>query len=154
MLDEVRQLPRYARIAFGQFLPYPNAPRQKCDLWIGAPLEWAVEVKMARFMGDNGKPDPSALKDLLSPWEADRSALTDCVKLAASGFECSKAILIYGFDAADRPLDPAIDAFEMLARARVELGPRHQAEMPSLVHPVHASGRVFGWEVAAHTSRP
>jgi hypothetical protein len=51
----------------GQFAPYPNAPRQKCDVWFGLPLEWVVEAKMARFRGDNGKPDDTALKDLLSP---------------------------------------------------------------------------------------
>src|SRR5207247_1868611 len=69
-----------------QFIPYPALLRQKCDLGIGSPLEWVIEIKMARFRGDNGKPDDTALKDLLSPYESDRSALTDCVKLANSSF--------------------------------------------------------------------
>src|SRR5262245_25706280 len=38
-----------------QFVPYPAFPRQKCDVGIGAPLEWVVEVKMARLRGDNNK---------------------------------------------------------------------------------------------------
>ena len=75
---------------------------------------------MARFRGDNGKPDVTGLKDLLSPYESDRSALTDCAKLATSGFTCQKAVVIYGFDYPDRPLDPAIDAFEALAARQVE----------------------------------
>src|SRR5439155_6140536 len=89
-----------------QFVPYPGFPRQKCDLGIGQPLEWVVEAKMARLRGDNGKPDDTALKDILSPYESDRSAITDCVKLAASSFSCPKAVIVYGFDFPDRPLDP------------------------------------------------
>jgi hypothetical protein len=134
----------------GQFLPYPNAPRQKCDVWCGRPLEWAVEVKMARFRGDNGKPDDTAVKDLLSPYASDRSALTDCEKLAGSGLECRTALMVYGFDYEDRPLDPAIDALELLAAARVTLGARVEAVIGDLVHPVHAYGRLFAWEIHPH----
>jgi hypothetical protein len=50
-------------------VPYPNAPRQKCDLLI-SPNEgqpWAIEVKMLRFMGDNGKPNDNMLMHILSP---------------------------------------------------------------------------------------
>jgi hypothetical protein len=147
MLSELVQMPHYADIQMGQFLPYPAAPRQKCDLWIGSPLEWAIEVKMARFTGDNGKPDDSAIKDLLSPYSSDRSAVSDCAKLAVSQFPCSKAILIYGFDSSDRPLDPVLEAFEALARLRVDLGERFEKQMAPLVHPVFASGRVCAWQV-------
>jgi hypothetical protein len=38
-------------VKLGQFLPCPTAPRQKCDLWIGEPLEWAIEIKMALWHG-------------------------------------------------------------------------------------------------------
>src|SRR5262249_48955331 len=79
---------RYA--AFGQGLVYPGS-KQKCDLWIGDPIEWVVEIKMARFFGDNGKPDDTSLKDLLSPYEHHRSALTDCSKLARSALPGRKA---------------------------------------------------------------
>jgi hypothetical protein len=64
VLAQFRQMPRYSAVEVGQFLPYPEATRQKCDLWIGAPLEWAIEIKMARFVGDNGLPDPGAVKDV------------------------------------------------------------------------------------------
>ena len=30
---------------------------ETCDIGLGSPLEWAIEVKMARAYGDNGKPD-------------------------------------------------------------------------------------------------
>lgn len=55
--------------------------------------------------------------------------------------------MIYGFESDDRPLEPAIAAFEVLARERVRLGARHRAAMGALVHPVHSAGAVFGWEI-------
>ena len=126
--------------------PYPGS-RQKCDLVLGNPPVWAIEVKMARFRGDNGKPDDMAIKDLLSPFDRDRSALTDCTKLVESDLATKMAVVIYGFDADDHPLDTAIAAFEVLARVRVSLGPRQVAVLGDLVHPVHSSGSVYGWTV-------
>lgn len=59
-------------------VPYPTG-RQRCDLCIGSPSswEWAVEIKMLRLMGDNGKPNDNMLMHILSPYPNDRSALTD-----------------------------------------------------------------------------
>jgi len=102
---------------------------------------------MARFFGDNGKPDDTSLKDLLSPYEQHRSALTDCGKLSRSELLGQKAILIYGFEYEYMPLEPAIDAFETLARRCAQLGQRHTSVLENLVHPVHARGAVFGWEL-------
>ena len=147
-LEKMQARDPFRGVALGQFLPYPGSPRQKCDVWIGDPPEWAIEVKMARFRGDNGKPDDTSLKDILSPYDTDRSALTDTMKLAGSRLPCSKAVLIYGFDYPDRRLDPCIEAFELLARELVTLGPRHEEQLPELVHPVHAEGRLFGWQVS------
>jgi len=125
---------------------YP-ASRQTCDLLLGQPPEWAIEVKMARPNHSVGTPDPAAVKDILSPFAADRSALSDCRKMAESDIAPRKAILIYGFDDADRPLTEMIAAFETLARTRVTLGPRSRALIGPLVHPIHRMGAVFGWEV-------
>jgi hypothetical protein len=47
-----------------------------------------------------------------------------------------------------------VDAFEALAGSYVVLGPRIQAAMRPLIHPVFSSGRVFGWEVAARPAEP
>lgn len=133
------------RIATG--VPYPDMPRQKCDLCLGIPpqWEWAIEVKMLRMLGDNGKLNDNILMHILSPYPEHRSALTDCEKLSASSLGKNTAILIYGYDHPDWPLTPAIDAFERLASARVYLGPRAAAEFGSLIHPVHSSGSVFAW---------
>jgi hypothetical protein len=65
-------------------ISYPGGTRQKCDVCVGvAPgWDWALEIKMLRLMGDNGKPNDNMLMHILSPYPADRSALTDCSKLA------------------------------------------------------------------------
>ena len=121
--------------------------RQRCDIVIGEPAAWAVEVKMARFSGDNGKPDDTAVKDVISPFECDRSAITDCAKLVKSRLAPNSAVLLYGFDDKARPLDVIIHAFEALAQTRVTLGPRHCAALSELVHPVFSSGQVVAWAV-------
>lgn len=125
---------------------YPHS-RLRCDIGIGEPLEWAVEVKMARAYGDNGKLDDTWLKDLLSPYQEDHSALGDAGKLRTSGFECRRAILVYGFDYPPRPLGVALNALEVLLRTQGELGTRIEVMFDGLVHPVHARGLVAGWEV-------
>ena len=130
----------------GQQLRHPES-RQACDLWIGNPVEWAVEVKMARFFGDNARPDDTSLKDILSPYPAHRSALTDLTKLTTQGLPGRKALLIYGFDYPSMSLDPAIEAFETLAARTVATTSRVVHPLQRLVHPVHREGRVFGWEV-------
>ena len=126
---------------------YPGS-RQRCDIVEGEPLSWAIEIKMARFAGDNGKPDDMATKDLISPFDCDRSAVSDCAKLAASRIAPNCALVIYGFDDPLRPLDVMVEAFEALARTRVTLGNRYSAPLQGLVQPVFASGRVFGWLVS------
>jgi hypothetical protein len=133
-------------------VPYPTS-RQKCDLCIGSEpsWQWAVEIKMLRLMGDNGKPNDNMLMHILSPYPRDRSALTDTAKLVGSGLTARKAIVIYGFDYPGLPMDPAIEAFEALARRWVRLGDRAVSGYADLVHPVHSAGRVFGWEVAPLT---
>lgn len=131
-------------------VPYPNQRRNKCDLCLGKSPDWdlAVEVKMLRLMGDNGKPNDNILMHILSPYPAHRSAVTDCQKLLASGLSGQKAIVIYGYDYPDWPMDPAIDAFEALASRLVTLGRRCEADIKDLIHPVHQQGRLFGWELS------
>ena len=107
---------------------------------------------MLRLMGDNGRPNDNMLMHILSPYPNDRSALTDCLKLVESGLAGRKAIVIYGFDYPDLPMDPAIEVFELLARRWVHLGSRAVGSYQDLVHPVHKTGRVFGWEIAPVTA--
>ena len=133
---------------------YPGASRQKCDICLGADptWHWAIEVKLLRLMGDNGKPNNNMLMHLLSPYPQDRSALTDCTKLVASALGARRAILVYGFDYPGLSMDAAVEAFEVLAGSAVQLGQRHTAVFTGLVHEVQNRGRVFAWEVAAFST--
>ncbi len=125
---------------------YPGS-KYVCDLAIGPLPDWAVEVKMARLGRDNGTYEDAAIKKILSPYPYDRSAVTDCRKLADSGFQGKRAILIYGFEDPNRPLLWLIDAFEAIAAQTVKLGPRKQAPLGRLIHPVFSTGQVYAWEV-------
>lgn len=146
-VDEMRRLFPGAYDDLRSRVLYPGS-RQRCDIVLGEPPTWAIEIKMARFAGDNGKPDDMATKDLISPFDCDRSAVSDCAKLASSRIAPNCALVIYGFDDPLRALDVMVEAFEALARVRVTLGTRYSAPLQRLVHPVFASGRVFGWRVS------
>ena len=124
-------------------VPYPDAPDQTCSLCIGAAPEWAfaAEVRMLRYVSEDGRLNDNILAH-------HRAAVASCVRLAASPLGASKAVIIYGFDDRQWPLDPAIDGFERLARAKVELGSRCEAKFDNLWHPVYARGRAFGWTIA------
>jgi hypothetical protein len=138
-----------AYAAHGMDIPYPDVPRQRCDWCLGsAPTwNWAIEAKMLRLFGDNGKLNDNMLMHVLSPYPEHRSALTDCSKLTRFTPARRRAILIFGYDYDHWPMDPAIEAFETLASVRVHLGSRQQADYAGLIHPVHQRGRVFAWEV-------
>ena len=58
-----------------------SGSKQKCDLVIDGAVPFHIEIKMARLYGNNGKPDDTGIKDILSPFVADRSAVADAVKL-------------------------------------------------------------------------
>lgn len=114
-------------VGYALEVPYPNAQRSKCDVVISRPEAWSIEFKMLRLMGDNGKPNDNILMHILSPYPEHRSALTDTEKLLRSGLPGRKAIVIYGYDYPEWPMEPAIAAFEVLAHARVKLGERVEA---------------------------
>lgn len=145
LLDEFSAQP--TAVPAGQFKPYPDSARSKCDLWVGEGPEWVIEVKMARLDGDNGKSDDTAVGQILSPYASDHSAVSDCAKLAEASFTARKAVMIYGFQSKQRPIEILIDAFELLASAVVSLGDRQTASFGSLTHPVHQDGTVWLWEV-------
>ncbi|MGO9911624.1 MAG: hypothetical protein ACLPQS_10730 [Acidimicrobiales bacterium] len=128
-------------------VPYPKSPRSRCDLVVDGGEQWAIEVKMLRLLGDNGKPNDNILMHILSPYPAHRSAVADCKKLLNSGLVGRKAILIFGYDYQGWPMDPAVDAFELLAASQVVLRRATPAHFSGLVHPVHDRGRVFGWAI-------
>ena len=127
---------------------YPQG-RQQCDLVI--PDEWAIEFKLIRPFGDNGKEAEHWSENVLHPYEGNTSSIGDCIKLIKSRFPEKKAIIIFGYEHAPTQIDLtlAVKAFEAIARevTGIQLGERHTAEFQDLIHPVHQQGKVFGWEV-------
>jgi len=134
---------RYGAYVTGVRYPGPGRVR-RCDVVVAG---WAVEVKMLRIMGDNGKPNDNMLMHILSPYEQHRSAVTDCRKLAETSLGPRKAVLIFGYEYEGWPMEPAIAAFETLASHVVGLSSRHEEKVEGLIHPVHREGGVVGWEL-------
>jgi hypothetical protein len=139
---------RYAHAELN--VPYPELPRQRCDLGLRTAergYDWAIEAKLFRLFGDNGRPNDNMLMHLLSPYPSHRSAVTDCEKLRCSQLGSRAAVLVYGFDNSALPLETAVRSFEALARLDVHLGNREQAWTPKLVHPIHSIASVCAWEI-------
>ena len=127
---------------------YPRG-RAECDFVL--PNEWAVEVKLARPFGDNGKPAERWSENLLYPYAGNTSSLGDCLKLLDSGFSERKAVLVIGYEHTPPliPLEPAVRGFELLASSvlGLKLSSREQVIVTGLVHPCHQQATVYGWEV-------
>ncbi len=124
-------------------VPYPQS-RRRCDLGIGKPTAWAIEVKMARAFGDNGKLDDTYLKDLLSPYERDHSALSDATKLLE--FDCRRGPDLW-FRVPESTPRTGNEALELLMAAVVKISTRIEVSFKELMHPIHSNGRVIAWEV-------
>ena len=139
--------PRLNGVTVETRVAYPRSRRIKCDVRLTGDTDWAIEVKLLRRLGDNGKPNDNILMHILSPYAQDRSAVTDCVKLAQSGFTSRQAIVIVGFEYPEWPLRPAIQAFERIASDLVNLRPCAPSTFSGLVHPVQREGAVFAWEI-------
>jgi hypothetical protein len=100
VLDYLAKADRQPYYSYRLGVPYADGTRQACDVCLGDPTawEWAIEVKMLRLMGDNGKLNDNMLMHILSPYPQHRSALTDCTNLVASQLGIRKAIVVYGYD--------------------------------------------------------
>jgi hypothetical protein len=124
----------------------PSGSGERYDFFLKV---FMIEAKMMRLMGDNGKPNDNILTHILSPYPQQRSALTDCRKLIASGFVGTPTILIYGYEYKNYPLEPVVDAFECLASKTALLSKRHMTTFTELIHPVHQAGAVYAWTIQA-----
>lgn len=56
-----------AQFTYRREVAYPASPRARCDVVLDAPEPWAIEIKMLRLMGDNGRPNDNMLMHILSP---------------------------------------------------------------------------------------
>ncbi|PYX49529.1 MAG: hypothetical protein DMG76_37105 [Acidobacteria bacterium] len=136
----LKQIPKY-----GASLRTMRTP----DLLI--PDSRALEFKIARPFGDNGKEAENWAINLLHPYVGNVSSLGDCQKLAKYRGPEKRAVIVVGYE----PMPPVIDltllvrSFEAIAEHVLGLNfsPRITLQRTGLVHPVHQSVRLFAWEV-------
>jgi len=147
------QLVKLIAAHLNQLAKYHGAVRTKrCpDLLI--PNEWAVEFKITRPFGDNGKEAENWSVNLLHPYPGNVSTVGDCCKLAKYEGPERRGVVIIGYEHTPPKIDltPLIESFEAVAKHVLgfALSPRVATRHDSLVHPVHQSLRVFAWELMA-----
>ena len=113
--------------------------------------EWAIEIKIVRPFGDNGREAEDWSVNLLHPYEGNVSLLGDCQKLKMLSSYPNKAVIAIGYehDPVKISLEPLIKSFELLAREimSVKLSNRIEQTRKGLVHPEHQVVRIIGWEI-------
>jgi hypothetical protein len=131
--------------------PYRRSARPKRTPDLLIPGEWALEFKIARPFGDNGKEAENWSVNLLHPYAGNVSAIGDCLKLQQLAGTERKAVVVVGYEHTPPQirLAPLLDAFEVVAAriAAIHLGPRAQRSCSGLRHPVHQQLTVAAWEV-------
>lgn len=117
------------------------------------PNDWAIEVKLCRPFGDNGKEAENWSVNVLHPYLGNVSTIGDCLKLLQYSGPERRAVLIVGYEHVPIKIDllPVIKSFEAIANHvfRMRLSKRIEACRKDLVHPIHQALRVFAWEVLA-----
>lgn len=115
------------------------------------PNQWAVEFKITRPFGDNGREAENWSVNLLHPYPGNASTIGDCYKLVDLPCAERKAIVVIGYEHMPPKINltPLIASFELIAKhvAGIELSSRVEARREELVHPVHQAVRILGWEV-------
>ena len=113
--------------------------------------EWAIEFKIVRPYGDNGKEAENWSVNLLHPYEGNTSLLGDALKLRCLNNFYKKGLFLIGYEhnPAKRSLDPLILSFELIAEKvlGLNLGERIEERRTGLIHPEHQVVRCIGWEL-------
>jgi hypothetical protein len=113
--------------------------------------EWAIEFKIVRPFGDNGKEAEDWSVNMLHPYPGNVSLLGDATKLLRLNDFPHKGLFVIGFehDPARISLDPLISSFEQIARQvmNIPLGERIEEKRSGLVHPEHQALRCVGWQL-------
>ena len=113
---------------------------------------FAIEFKIVRPFGDNGKEAENWSVNMLHPYPGNVSLLADALKLIDlnGGFNCKGLFLIgYEHNPPRISLDPLLFSFELIAREvmGIPLGQRIEERRDKLVHPVHQVLRCVGWKL-------
>ena len=113
--------------------------------------EWAIELKIVRPFGDNGKEAENWSVNMLHPYHGNVSLIGDAIKLEQITNPPNKGLFVIGYE--HNPsricLDPLINSFEVIARdvMHIHLGERIEQRRDGLIHPEHQVLRCIGWEI-------
>jgi hypothetical protein len=145
------QLVKLIAAQLNQLPQYENSVRTKRTPDLLVPNKWAVEVKIARPFGDNGKEAENWSVNLLHPYPGNTSTIGDCQKLLEYSGSERRAVLVIGYEHTPTRIDltPLVESFEAIAGnvLQINLSERIESRREGLVHPVHQCFRVFAWEV-------
>lgn len=113
--------------------------------------EWAIEFKIVRPYGDNGKEAENWSVNLLHPYPGNMSLIGDAIKLLRLEGYSYKGIFVIAFEhgPAKIRIDPLIDAFELIAAQvmKIPLSERIEERREGLCHPQHQVLRCTAWEL-------
>jgi hypothetical protein len=113
--------------------------------------KWAIEFKIVRPFGDNGKEAENWSVNMLHPYPGNVSLISDAIKLIRLDGYTKKGLFVIGYehDPARISLDPLIASFELIALSvmDINLGKRIEQRRGKLVHPEHQVLRCIGWEL-------
>jgi hypothetical protein len=130
---------------------YGRAVRTKRNPDLLIPNEWAIEFKITRPFGDNGREAESWSVNLLHPYPGNVSTIGDCYKLAMYSGPERRAVVVIGYEHSPPKVDLTVlvESFEAIAKdvLGLTLSSRVETRHNGLIHPVHQSLRVFAWEV-------
>jgi len=113
--------------------------------------EWAIEFKIVRPFGDNGKEAENWSVNMLHPYPGNVSLISDAIKLIQLDNYPNKGLFVIGYEhnPARISLDPLINSFESITRQvlNIKLGERIEYRKEGLVHPEHQILRCIGWKL-------
>jgi hypothetical protein len=113
--------------------------------------QWAIEFKIVRPFGDNGKEAENWSVNMLHPYAGNVSLISDAIKLSTLNTYPQKGLFVIGFE--HNPpkinLDPLLDSFESIAKRvmKIDLGERIEQKREGLVHSEHQVLRCIGWQL-------
>lgn len=145
------QLVRLLAINLNRLGKYGGRVRTKRSPDLLIPDEWAIEFKITRPFGDNGKEAENWSVNLLHPYPGNVSTIGDCQKLVRYEGVERRAVVVIGSEHLPSRIDlePLVRSFEVIAKSvlQIKLSDRIETARKDLVHPVHQSLRLFAWEV-------
>lgn len=114
--------------------------------------EWAIEFKIVRPFGDNGKEAENWSVNLLHPYPGNVSLIGDAIKLSTLNNYHYRGLFVIGYEhnPAKISLDALMNSFELIARRVMNIGLKDRVEetREQLVHPEHQVLRCIGWELS------